>query len=652
MKRILGVFLFAAAAFAQSNVLVLCDQQAAQHCFSLYAPASLPADYAAILPSNNAAGYLHNDGSGNLTWAGALPLTGGTMTGAITLAGGFGNGLVVNYGTNIVGIPDPTGTYHQSQDDCANPPAYIGGHTYNIGDIASSGGTTYTSSTNGNTTAPPGANWMGVPGYSACIDDRPRFDWYGIEVNFLRIKGKGASYSGGVWTNASTGDYFDLTRYQASGAILPPHMFQLVDSSFQTLLLVDERTGLASTQWGFTGAITASAGFISNLGYYSATAAYNVFSAPNGGFAGLRTTVSDSMLMASLGGATPASGCGSGFGGLGYKSASTYYYCNGSAWTTFDFSAAGGASQWTLTGSLLYPNSTSTKVLVGRNTDDGSGAMLQLTGNLNASGIVQSYATGTNVALQVNSGTFQVLGNGLVGAANYNVGTSGVIEWNGQQALRYSGGHLQFSDNGSSWANILQSSTVTSVFGRTGSVTAQSGDYFGIYTPLNGSGTSGTWPISVTGSAASLSGSLSQCASGSAATGINSIGAAQGCTAYMTGLPTSIVIPGEFYSTTTGPNNAFVASNTQILGNGNILTNGYVNAAGGYYYAGSQVVSSAGWISNVQIGAAASIYIKNIAYSTAMNCSGVGDGWFTSTNDGYLSVCLGGNRYRVALTAF
>jgi hypothetical protein len=105
---------------------------------------------------------------------------------------------------------------------------------------------------------------------------------------------------------------------------------------------------------------------------------------------------------------------------------------------------------------------TSGAFLINRTTDDSSGAVLQLIGSINASAIIQSYATGTNIGLQVNSGTFQVLGNGLCGAANFNVGSSGTIAWNGNASLRYNGtwpsGNVQFND-GSAWVNIAGSSS-------------------------------------------------------------------------------------------------------------------------------------------------------------------------------------------------
>ena len=106
-------------------------------------------------------------------------------------------------------------------------------------------------------------------------------------------------------------------------------------------------------------------------------------------------------------------------------------------------------------------------LLLGMSSGDGSGARLQVSGAINASGVIQSTATGTNVGLQVNSGTFQVLGNGLVGAANYNVGTAGTIQWGGQAALRYSGGHVQYSDNGTTWTSFssIGGGAVSSVSG-------------------------------------------------------------------------------------------------------------------------------------------------------------------------------------------
>ena len=110
-----------------------------------------------------------------------------------------------------------------------------------------------------------------------------------------------------------------------------------------------------------------------------------------------------------------------GYGGLGYQSTSNYCYWNGSGWAVIDFSSV-GSSQWTLSGSLLYPNSTGYKVLVGRTTDDGSSAPLQVasigtcvgstTCSVHTAATVSVAATTTALAFQVDGGSFLVNGYG------------------------------------------------------------------------------------------------------------------------------------------------------------------------------------------------------------------------------------------------
>lgn len=61
--------------------------------------------------------------------------------------------------------------------------------------------------------------------------------------------------------------------------------------------------------------------------------------------------------------------------------------------------------------------------------------------------------------------------------------------------------------DGTQWVAQTPSTggNVSSVFGRTGAITALSTDYSSFYAPLNGVGTSGTWPINISGSAGSVS---------------------------------------------------------------------------------------------------------------------------------------------------
>jgi hypothetical protein len=137
----------------------------------------------------------------------------------------------------------------------------------------------------------------------------------------------------------------------------------------------------------------------------------------------------------------PASAPGSSYGALSYKSGSTYWYYNATTpgWASVDLSAI--SSQWTLSGSNLYPSSTSYSVLVGE-TSNSSGAALEVNGSVSTQGsasFFQSTATGSNYAFKLSNSNFIVDGNGngsfygtvnLTGSGTYNVGGTVVIDNN------------------------------------------------------------------------------------------------------------------------------------------------------------------------------------------------------------------------------
>jgi len=84
-------------------------------------------------------------------------------------------------------------------------------------------------------------------------------DWFGFEADFFRIKGKGES---------TIGNYFDWTRFGLSDA-LPLYQVDFNDSSFNTLIHIDESAGYPTVLYAFTGYETVSLtvqaeGFLAN----------------------------------------------------------------------------------------------------------------------------------------------------------------------------------------------------------------------------------------------------------------------------------------------------------------------------------------------------------------------------------------------------
>lgn len=130
-------------------------------------------------------------------------------------------------------------------------------------------------------------------------------------------------------------------------------------------------------------------------------------------------------------------------------------------------------------------------------------------------------ASTVNMAAEV-SGVLPVA-NGGTGQSSLTSGALLVGNGTGSMAVLTGGvsGYVP-TWNGSTWVAAAPASAgVTSVFGRTGAVTAQSGDYSSFYPTLSGTGATGTWGISVSGNAATATSASTS--ANVTATGSNSI---------------------------------------------------------------------------------------------------------------------------------
>lgn len=82
----------------------------------------------------------------------------------------------------------------------------------------------------------------------------------------------------------------------------------------------------------------------------------------------------------------------------------------------------------------------------------------------------------------------------------YQVTTAGTQNL-GSGSISYAVGDFVIYGSSGVWFKSLNSNAVVSVFGRTGTITAISGDYSSFYPLLNGTGATGNWPIDVSGNA-------------------------------------------------------------------------------------------------------------------------------------------------------
>lgn len=132
-----------------------------------------------------------------------LPTTGGTMTGQLILQSGCPTwcmgALYLPYGANLEMQPSPT-----------------------------TGQSTTCTATGAASTCP----------------DTTLVDYFGFEGVFFRMKGGG--------------DYFDWTRWTSGTSALPTHQINFNNSSFQTLLNVNDSFGTGLTQFNFTGYLNST----------------------------------------------------------------------------------------------------------------------------------------------------------------------------------------------------------------------------------------------------------------------------------------------------------------------------------------------------------------------------------------------------------
>lgn len=178
-----------------------------------------------------------------------------------------------------------------------------------------------------------------------------------------------------------------------------------------------------------TNAVFVAAG--TNGGFDATTStSYQAFQAPSGGaLFGLGVTVGQALYPKQASSCSSLNTPGSGYGGWGFASGSTYCYYDvtGSAWKPINLATAGSGGYWSTSGSDIY-NSTGTNVLVGTSTDDSSGAVLQTHGYISALSGFSSQNSLYNTVNIPNGGvltkTLSVVGTSSASSVLIDDGTS------------------------------------------------------------------------------------------------------------------------------------------------------------------------------------------------------------------------------------
>jgi hypothetical protein len=133
----------------------------------------------------------------------------------------------------------------------------------------------------------------------------------------------------------------------------------------------------------------------------------------------------------------------------------------------------GGSGYWTLSGSLIYPSNTSYSLLVGETTEV-SGAKMEVNGNFEANGAIQSYVSGgtTQIAFQTATGSsnaFSVNYNGYVSAVNEHLTGTAFFGQTGTPSDDGTASYLQVqAPNGAVFSGTVSDTFFTGVSGNTG----------------------------------------------------------------------------------------------------------------------------------------------------------------------------------------
>jgi len=407
-----------------------------------------------------------------------------------------------------------------------------------------------------------------------------------------------------------------------------------------------------------------------NGGYYAAGIQSDVFNAPNGGITvGLGVTMGQALYAKSL--AANPNTPGVGYGALGHRSGSVWFYYNPltAAWATVDLAQLGdGVSSLTGTANQVIVSASTGAVTLSL-PQSIAAASSPTFSNLYVSNCVQALATGASIAIQVNGGTFQVSGAGDVSAAGqvnavagYKVsGTSAIDAARnatfvtatisgaaGSAVLVVTAGYVS-AEGGyattstavnaikapaggatAKWLVATESLTLTATAAPGASGTGQARVYCGVDGKLYVSENGGAYQALVSTAVAgvtSLAGTANQVIV-SASTGAVTLSLPQAIATTSSVTFGSVTTSGVVQSTGTGSAITFQNSSGsfQVDGNGNVSGGGSANLTGGYKVAGTAVIDGSRYASFAKITASDTGLFCQVRAPFPSLVTGVGNG--------------------------
>jgi hypothetical protein len=474
-------------------------------------------------------------------------------------------------------------------------------------------------------------------------------------------------WNGSAWVSlgggtGSPGGSSTDVQFNSSGSFAGSGNFTW-NNSAQTLTILGTSSSVAGLAVG-TGYIQADGGFLATSG--TATN-YNAIQAPGGGLAGKSFTATKYVQTGS-GASAPSPTAGDTFnpGALYWNTASGQEQVfNGSAWV--NLSGAGGSPggsntnvQFNSSGGFGGSNNLTYvgQLLTSVAPSSGAPGMYVQTGYIQAdSGFLATTAT----AVQYNS--IQAPGGGILAkslrASNYiqSGNSSGVPATTSGDSFQP--GALYFNTslgaeqvfNGGSWVSLSGGGGggVTSLSGTTNqvNVSASTGAVTVSLPQAICTGCAPTFAgLTSTGAITAPTMSLNQSSLGTIlnipnATGFNSIATTGGYNADSAG----------------GSSSAFAVNSTSVINSSGQYV-GAINSSlastfnSGVTFNGGISLNFAS-NSTIYVGSSGNFYQRYLSGpSTAVSCGGISNGWEAVATDDYLVICVGGSRFRAALTSF
>ena len=462
---------------------------------------------------------------------------------------------------------------------------------------------------------------------------------FDANANVVDAGGACTTGGGGGTVTSSTGN--NIAYYPSTGTTVAGSGNFTWNNSTQQFTVTSTATSVAG--------ITVISGFIqADGGFLTTSSSTTAIQAPNGQVVGKTLFTSDSLLFAQEA-APPLSAAGQARVYLDSSAHAIFASVNGGAYAPFG--GGSGVSSITGTAGQVNVNTPTGAVILSLPQSIATTSTPTFTGVI-SNGAFNSTSAGAGViAFQTNNTDIQIDGVG-------NISTVGQINVAGSGVYKLAGSVFVDSSRNGFFNNLTVSGTCTGCGGGGGGVTSISGTANEIIASASTGAITLSTPQPIgTSSAVTF---LSVAASGSSSfgaltvtqSGLGSLINVPNATAF-----NSVQTHGGFNADNSGGTaSAFAVNSTAVINSSGQYTGAVNTSLASTFGSGVQfnggLSTNFGTNSVLYVGSSGNFYNRVVSGSSGISCGGITDGWMSVTSDDFVVVCLGGSRFRAALSAY